>query len=156
MIRKAESRDIPAILGLLRQVNDVHADGRPDLFVHGHTKYGAQELEGILADADSPVFVSEDGDGRIEGYSFSRISRHPEGGHLRPHISLYIDDICVDAACRRRGVGRRIYEYTEAFARSMGCHNVTLNVWAANPGARSFYESLGLREQKTTLEKIFD
>jgi len=31
MIRKADIEDIPALLALLHQVNDVHADGRPDL-----------------------------------------------------------------------------------------------------------------------------
>ena len=30
MIRKATHNDIPRILELLSQVNDVHADGRPD------------------------------------------------------------------------------------------------------------------------------
>lgn len=156
MIRKAEKQDIPALIELLHQVNDLHADGRPDLFVHGHTKYNARELEALLGDKDFPVFVEVNDDGIIEGYSFSQIHRNPEGGHLRPHTSLYIDDICVNASCRGRGVGRRLYEHTEAFARSIGCHNITLNVWAANTGARRFYESLGLRVQKTTLESILN
>ncbi|MGM9774359.1 MAG: GNAT family N-acetyltransferase [Candidatus Egerieousia sp.] len=67
---------------------------------------------------------------------------------------LYIDDICVNSSLRGRGVGRKLYEYTENFAKSIGCHNITLNVWTANPGAQRFYESLGLVPQKTTLEKI--
>lgn len=154
MIRKADKQDIPALISLLHQVNDVHADGRPDLFVHGHTKYDEAELEVLLDDEDRPVFVSVDDNGTTEGYSFSQISRYHEGDHLKPHTSLYIDDICVNAACRRRGVGRRLYEHTERFAKSIGCHNITLNVWAANEGAQRFYDSLGLKLQKTTLEKI--
>lgn len=156
MIRKANKQDIPALLSLLHQVNDVHADGRPDLFVHGHTKYDAEELEELLQDENRPVFVSVDNEGHINGYSFSQINRYPEGGHLNPHLSLYIDDICVDSTCRGQGVGRKLYEYTEAFAQSLGCHNITLNVWAANEGARLFYEALDLKPQKTTLEKILD
>lgn len=154
MIRKADIEDIPALIALLHQVNDVHADGRPDLFLHGHTKYGAAELKELLRDEDRPVFVSVGDSGEVEGYSFSQIIRHPEGGHLRAHISLYIDDICIDESCRGRGIGRQLYEHTEAFAKSIGCHNLTLNVWEANAGAKRFYETLGLKTQKTTLEKI--
>lgn len=154
MIRKADIEDIPSLIALLHQVNDVHADGRPDLFLHGHTKYDTAQLEELLRDGDRPVFVSVDDDGTVEGYSFSQISHHPEGGHLRAHISLYIDDICVDETCRGRGIGRQLYEYTEAFAKSIGCHNLTLNIWECNAGAKRFYEALGLKTQKTTLEKI--
>lgn len=154
MIRKADKQDIPALISLLHQVNDIHADGRPDIFVHGNTKYNAAGLELLLEDKDRPVFVSVDNDGIVEGYSFSQINRYAEGDHLKPHTSLYIDDICVNAACRRRGVGRKLYEYTEKFAKSIGCHNITLNVWAANQSAQQFYDTLGLKPQKTTLEKI--
>lgn len=37
MIRKVEERDGARIMELLHQVNDVHAEGRHDLFVKGHT-----------------------------------------------------------------------------------------------------------------------
>ena len=39
MIRKATTNDIPRILELLSQVNDVHAEGRPDYFIKGKRKY---------------------------------------------------------------------------------------------------------------------
>ena len=48
MIRKADNRDIDDVLRLLVQVNDVHAEIRPDLFVKGHTKYTVGELERIF------------------------------------------------------------------------------------------------------------
>ncbi len=38
-LRRAPAPDINAIMALLRQVNDVHAHGRPDLFIKGKTKY---------------------------------------------------------------------------------------------------------------------
>ena len=49
-IRRAEMRDIPAILELLVQVDMVHHNGRPDLFRGPATKYNAEELKEILAD----------------------------------------------------------------------------------------------------------
>lgn len=35
MIREARANDLEGINHLLYQVNNVHADGRPDLFQHG-------------------------------------------------------------------------------------------------------------------------
>ena len=39
VIRRAEDKDIDRILELLLQVCNVHADIRPDLFIHDGTKY---------------------------------------------------------------------------------------------------------------------
>ena len=49
IVRRAESRDIPAILNLLVQVNMVHHNGRPDLFKGPATKYNAEELKKIIS-----------------------------------------------------------------------------------------------------------
>ena len=55
-VRFAEKKDIPSIMELLRQVNRVHYEGRPDLF-RPETKYTEEELSGILEDPETPVFV---------------------------------------------------------------------------------------------------
>jgi GNAT superfamily N-acetyltransferase len=51
-------------------------------------------------------------------------------------------------------VGKVLYDYVIAYAREIGCYNVTLNVWECNPGARKFYEAMGMVPQKTGMEKI--
>ena len=38
-VRFATEQDIPEINTLLYQVNNVHADGRSDIFIHGRKKY---------------------------------------------------------------------------------------------------------------------
>ena len=48
IIRKAEEKDIPRILELLKQVLQIHADIRPDIFIPGTTKYTIDELREIL------------------------------------------------------------------------------------------------------------
>ena len=56
-IRRAEEKDIEGIRKLLYQVNQVHADGRPDLFKSGGIKYTEDELKEIISDRTRPVFV---------------------------------------------------------------------------------------------------
>ncbi|MBQ6513970.1 MAG: GNAT family N-acetyltransferase [Clostridia bacterium] len=152
-VRRAETRDIPAILDLLVQVDMVHHNGRPDLFKGPATKYGAEELERILADEETPVFVCEDEQGRVRGHGFCMM-QHSGGRLLEEHTTVYIDDICVDEAARGQGVGRVLYNHILAFAREKGAYNVTLNVWTCNPGAMAFYEKLGLTPYKVGMEKI--
>ncbi len=153
-IRRAAARDIPDLHRLLRQVLEVHHAGRPDLFRGGVTKYTDEELAALLADEARPVFVACAPDGAVLGYAFC-VLQQPEGSHILTAVrTLYIDDLCVDEACRGRGVGRQLYEHVRAFARSCGCYNLTLNVWACNESARRFYESCGLKPQKYGMESI--
>ena len=152
-VRRAEERDIPAILNLLVQVDLVHHNGRPDLFKGPATKYTAEELKGILASEKTPVFVCTGENDRVIGHGFC-ILQHSGGQLMVEHTTLYIDDICVDEASRGQGAGRALYEYILDFARDRGCYNVTLNVWSCNPGAMAFYEKLGLLPYRVGMEKI--
>ena len=152
-VRRAEARDIPAIMELLRQVDQVHHEGRPDLFKLS-TKYTEAELRDILVNEKTPVFVCVDDAGRVLGHGFCVLTRPENTRLLNDILTLYIDDICVDEAARGNHVGKMIYEHIVAFARQCGCYNVTLNVWCCNPGAVRFYESLGLKPQKIGMEQL--
>ncbi len=154
-VRFAMENDIPAIMELLKQVNRVHQEGRPDLFKLA-TKYTEKELSDILKNDKTPVFVYEDADGKILGHGFCVLQRPENTNLLHDLLTLYIDDICVDEAARGRKVGRKIYEHIVSYARRCGCYNVTLNVWSCNPGAMKFYESLGLLPYKVGMEKILN
>ena len=152
-VRRAQESDIPDILELLKQVNRVHYEGRPDLF-KPETKYGAKELAAILRDEGTPVFVFEEEDGRVLGHGFCVLQR-PENSRLFHDVfTLYIDDICVDEQARGRHVGEAIYRHILAFAESKGCKRVTLHVWSCHPGAIRFYEKMGLVPYKIGMEKL--
>ena len=153
-IRRADSRDMDGINKLLLQVLMVHHNGRPDLFKSNTKKYTDEQLRAILADDCTPVFVGVDEDGQVLGYAFCIFQCHTDDNILTDIKTLYIDDLCVDEAVRGQHVGKRLYEHVLKFAKEQGCYNVTLNVWECNPGARKFYESMGLTPYKTGMEKI--
>ena len=153
-IRKAREQDIPALLRLLVQVNMVHHLGRPDLFKGPATKYTREELQSLLLQPDTPVFVCVDGQDQVLGYAFCVIRHLPQDHILTPIKTLYVDDLCVEEACRGQHIGRQLYFYVRDFAREIGCYNVTLNVWALNPGALKFYERCGMKPQKIGMEDI--
>ena len=152
MIRRANSGDIERIIALLHQVNMVHHVIRPDLFKPHTTKYDEQELEALLSDDSKPIFVYDDGE--VKGYAFCQVTEVKGDKLLQDVKTLYIDDICVDENARGQHVGKSLYEHVRDYARDIGCHHVTLNVWEGNDTALSFYRNMGMQVQKTTMEMI--
>ena len=152
MIRRAEIKDIPGIISLLHQVNMVHHVLRPDLFKPHTTKYNEQELEALIGDDSKPIFVFEDG--AVLGHAFCMITEVKGDKLLQDIKTLYIDDICVDENARGQHVGKALYEYVRDYAASIGCNNITLNVWDGNDAALSFYKNMGMKVQKTTMEIV--
>ena len=152
MIRKANKKDIGRIIELLHQVDMVHHVIRPDLFKPNTTKYNEQELEALLEDDSKPVFVFDDG--MVQGHAFCLITEVRDDKLLEDIKTLYIDDICVDEKARGRHVGKALYEHVRDYALSIGCNNITLNVWEGNDPAWSFYKHMGMKVQKTTMEII--
>ena len=154
-MRRATEDDIAALQRLLVQVNMVHHLGRPDLF-KPNTKYSADDLKVLLHEEHFPVFVAEDATGNIVGHAFCQIIEHKGERLLADIKTLYIDDICVDENERHKSYGSHLYNAVVQFAKEIHCYNITLNVWACNPGAVAFYEQCGLQPQKYGLEKILE
>lgn len=152
IIRKAEPHDLEAVGNLLRQVLKLHHERRPDLFNEVGRKYTDEELLAIFANSETPVFVY-DKDGAVLGYIFCEL-RHKSSGSLRTLDTLFIDDLCVNEEFRGQHIGKALFEYAKEYAREKGCYNVTLHVWECNPGAKAFYESLGMAPQYISMEMI--
>ncbi len=151
-IRFAETRDIPRLLTLLGEVLEIHAAIRPDLFVPGTTKYSAAQLEALLADPASPVFVAVNDADETVGYAFCRVNVIPEGGNRKPGASFYLDDLCVDETARGQGTGEALFRYVTEEAKRRGCGAVELNVWCGNDPAVRFYKKMGMRPQSVRME----
>ncbi len=104
-IRPATSADIPSLMDLLQQVLSVHHAVRPDLFQAKGVKYTEQELADLLSDDKRPIFVYEGEEGKVLGHMFTIIEEAQ--APKVPHKTLFIDDLCVDAAARQR-VGTKL------------------------------------------------
>ena len=152
-IRRAVNKDVDALSELLRQVQQLHADGRPDIFKGGTNKYSKDDVLKILQDDATPVYVYEQG-GLVVGYAFCAIKEQKDSANLRAIKNFYIEDICVDQNFRGRGIGKKLYEFCVALAKELNCYHLTLNVWHLNESAVKFYQKLGMNPLKTTMEQI--
>ncbi len=155
-IRRAEKKDIEGLLRLLGEVLEVHVRIRPDIFIPGTTKYTREELEEIICDENTPVFVAVDTDEYVAGYAFCVLEKQPFTTNMRDIRTLYIDDICVDSKFRKQHIGETLYKHALKFAGKADCYDVTLNVWEGNDAARAFYDKMGMIVKKTQLEYILE
>lgn len=154
MIRKATEEDIPRLMELLKQVNMVHYALRPDLFRPNTTKYDEAELRQLLADDLTPVFVYEQM--TVLGYAFVRIEQTKDDRLLQDRRTLYIDDLCVDTAARGQHIGTQLFDFVRQWAEQQACQSITLNVWAGNNAACTFYQKIGMSIRKTCMEMKLD
>lgn len=151
VIVRAEEAHIPDLIRLLQQVGQVHHALRPDIFPAGTVKYDAPALQVLLRDPDRPILVALV-DGAVVGYCFCVCKRFPATAASTARRELYIDDLCVDAGLRRRGIARALYGQATTLGKELGCQSLTLNVWCGNDAAQRFYAQLGLRPRNMMME----
>ena len=150
-ILPAERRHIPGMIRLLRQVGAIHAEGRPDLFRSGAQKYDEAQLEAILADGASPIFIAEEGD--VLGYCFCQTRTVTENACVKGRKELYIDDLCVEEGARGGHVGAALYRHVCAWAKEQGFDYITLHVWDFPGSAEEFYRRMGLKNRYICMEQ---
>lgn len=154
-IRKATTADIPVLMGFLEQILKVHHQARPDIFKSSGSKYSPEELEKLMTQDHTPIFVYENEAGQLLGHLFVTI-KESQSSALNPIKTLFIEDLCVDEKARGQKIGEQLFQFAENFAQEINCYNLTLNVWNDNAGALRFYQRLGLKPQETVMERILD
>ena len=153
-IRRARKEDLNGVEKLLVQVNNLHVELRPDIFVANAVKYDEEKFDALISSDKTPVFVAVDDEGKVLGHLFCSIRDYKQVAAYRDFKTLFIDDLCVDETTRGQGVGKALYEFAIGYAREKGCYDVTLNVWEGNKSARAFYEKMGMFEKETQMEYI--
>ena len=155
LIRRAEIDDIPHILRLLRQVCNVHQDIRPEIFRRDGVKYTETNLKELLLDENRPVWCAVEGETFL-GYCFCQWAEYRGSTVMTDRRELYIDDLCVDEDCRGRGVATALYRHVVEWAKAAGAAFITLNVWTGNDSAMRFYEKMGMKPRKITMDMTLE
>lgn len=150
MIRRARPEDAEGINRLRKQVNDLHVEGRPDIFRSG---FGAalQEHVNAYLESETNYAVVEEEDGRILGMALVDYIDRPESPYNLARKFVHVAEIGVEESCRKKGVGHRLMGYVKADAKEKGFPRIELDVWAFND-ALAFYEREGFTVFRRFLE----
>jgi ribosomal protein S18 acetylase RimI-like enzyme len=141
-IRRAEPRDVDAVLGLLAGLGRPPADD---------PEPQRQVFLDHLAFDDAAVFVAED-EGAVVGVASLWI---------RPRLSMttaeaWLAELCVAPTHRRRGAGRELVDACVREAQRRGCHRLVLECASEREDAHGFYEACGFRHTARRYELGLD
>lgn len=139
VVRKAAPEELAITAELKRQIHELHVQGRPDLFapMQNFEVYATHALE-----KDMHLIVAQQ-DEKLLGYALICYVHRPASPYMNERKFVHVEEFCVDEACHRRGVGRKMMEAIRQEAKQNGCPRIELDVWAFNEGARQFYEAVG-------------
>ncbi len=130
-IRPARTEDIPAMAGLLGELFAIEADFEVDAArqIHGLT---------LLHQGGACLLVAEE-DGEVAGMvSLQTLISTAQGG-----LVGLLEDLVVREASRGRGLGAKLLQAAQAWARTLGLTRIQLLADTANAPALAFYARHG-------------
>ena len=151
MVRFAEEKDLDRVNELRKQVNDIHVEGRPDIFKAGFGEEIRDFAKVILNGENSDIIVVER-DHIICGMACVDYVSKPETPYGKARSFYHVQEIAVDEAFRRQGVAKELFEFMKKDAQQRKLPKIELDVWAFNESAREFYEAVGFKETRRWME----
>lgn len=134
VLREAQPRDVEPLLSLMRELAD--HEHLTDL-MQATAEGTSQALFGRVPSVH--CLVAERGDGTLAAYAFWFYNYST---FLGKH-GLYLEDVYVQPAARRQGLGRTMLRHLAGIARARDCGRFEWTVLDWNQSAIDFYESLG-------------
>ena len=152
-IRFAKEDELDRINVLRKQVNDLHVEGKPDVFKPGFNEELQNYVYYIFKDPEQKIVVA-DKDGEICGFAILHHIYKPENPFMKVRDFLDIDEFCVDEKHRREGIATAMVEFIKNFAKEQGYHRLELNMWEFNQSALAFYEAAGFETFRRYMEMM--
>src|SRR4051812_36900746 len=132
-LRAAEPRDVPAIVGLIRELAAFehleHLVRATPEALHPHLFGARPAAEARVAEVDGAVVAFA-----LFFTNFSTFLALP---------GLYLEDLYVQPAQRGRGIGKALLEHLGALAVERGCGRFEWSVLDWNENAIRFYQRMG-------------
>lgn len=151
MVRFAEEKDLNIINELRKQVNDIHVEGRPDVFKAGFGTEIRDFAKVIMNGENSDIIVAER-NGVICGMVCVDYVNKPETPYSKARSFYHVQEIAVDVNYRRQGVAKELLEFMIADAKKRKLGKIELDVWEFNDSAIEFYQAVGFRQTRRWME----
>lgn len=150
MVREATKADLARINEMRKMVNDIHVEGRPDIFRPGFCEEIQDQAAKYLEGENNNILVAER-EGTVCGFVMVDYVERPENAYNLERKFIHVAEIGVDEHFRRQGVGRELLEGMKEDARRRGFRRIELDVWAFND-ALDFYEAVGFKVFRRFME----
>jgi ribosomal protein S18 acetylase RimI-like enzyme len=142
-IREAVPSDHLDLCALFEEVDALHRAHLPSIFQQPAGPARSEEhVLGLIADPSAGLFVAQVGD-RLAGLVCVLLREPPEIPLFVRRRYAVVEDLVVQDAFRRAGIGRALMEHAQRWAVAQGAGSIELGVWEFNQDAIEFYRALG-------------
>ena len=153
IVRFAKESELDRVNELRKQVNDIHVEGKPEVFKPGFGEELRDFVNVIWNDPEQEIVVAEN-DGVICGFAVLHHINKPENPFMKERDFIDIDEFCVDKDHRRKGAASAMVSFIKEFAREKGFKRIELNMWEFNQDALAFYEAAGFKTFRRYMEMM--
>jgi ribosomal protein S18 acetylase RimI-like enzyme len=152
IIRTATINDIEKILILEEQIFGIHSSARPDWIDGDKRPFNKEFIKNSIENSNGKFFIAEEDGNTITGYCIAN-TREIKNHHMfRDMTTIEIDDLCVDAQYRKKGIGKMLFDEVVKYAKEKNAKFIELGVWEFNQNAKKFYEHLGMETRLCRME----
>lgn len=150
-IRFAREDELDRVNELRKQVNDLHVEGKPDVFKAGFNDELYNHIYDIWNDPEQEIVVA-DADGIICGFAVVHHIYKAENPFMFERDFIDVDEFCVDERFRRQGIATEIITFIKDYTKEKGFKRIELNMWEFNQGVLEFYEAVGFNTYRRYME----
>ena len=141
-IRQADKKDLPALIALYEQLEDMGANSATGQFTPEDVQLSGKMLARLADYPDYGVYVAQTGDKIVGTMALLIMDSVPNG-----IPSGILENLVVERGWRREGIGRQLLQFAIDLCRAKGCYKLSLSSRLENEDAHRFYESVGLRKK---------
>lgn len=149
-IRNAKPDEYKTVEAIMKQVQQLHIDWRPDIYKYNETVLPLEIYEQAVK--DQTFFVAEY-DGQVAGILFI-MYRHIENPIQVTRNIIFIDSMAVDEKYRGKGIGHAFFDFLKELKTQGGYDGIELQVNAKNEAAYKMYTDCGFSNKSINMELL--
>lgn len=149
-IRYAKSSDYEMVENIMKQVQQLHIDWRPDIYKTCETVLPKEEFEEAVQEGQFVVAEQEE---KVVGL-LSFLVRHVESKTQVTRDVLFVDSMAVDEKFRGQGIGRALFDFAKEIVAERKLDGFELQVNARNKKAMEMYKKYGFTEKSINMELL--
>lgn len=151
-IRELTEADYEQALELYQALDELHAQARPDCFIHREKDQVYPKLAFVQHVAsEGALELGAFEEGRMVGVAGATLL--DRSGMVKDAGVVCLDNLYVAPDCRRRGIATGLFAAVEAWAQEKGAVRLELHTWDFNKRAIALYQAMGMTPQRHVFEK---
>ena len=150
-IRFAEEKDYNQVDKIMKQVQAMHTEWRPDVYKNVEILLPLDMYMDYVNNRELIVATLDSGD--IVGILIY-VTRNISGGPMVDRKGMFIDSMGVDERYRGQGIGRELFAFVRNICEEQEYDGLELQVNAKNIAAKRMYEKYGFTEKSINMELL--